>query len=95
MFRGYAVKALLKEKDIKTDKVKKLIIINSVLDLIYLIAIIFYSQFMNNVLNSSTFPDGNFGSPFSVWALIIVKFTYDSITDWQIKKAVKQSSSEK
>ncbi len=42
MFRGFNVSSLLKEKEIKTGKVKKAIIINSILELVYIFAVLIY-----------------------------------------------------
>lgn len=86
MFRGFTVSALLKEKEIRTDKVKKLIIINSVIDLFYIMAIVIYFYVRFTTRSEGTFYTGNFGT--EIWLFIGFKFANDFITDWQLKKYI-------
>lgn len=90
MFRGFNVSSLLKEKEIKTDKVKKAIIINSILDLVYIFAVLIYFFVTISLRSDGLFYSNNILS--LIFPLLIFKFVNDFITDWQINKAVRESS---
>ncbi|GEK91970.1 hypothetical protein AKA01nite_15920 [Alkalibacterium kapii] len=82
MFRGLKVAALLKEKEVKDERIKKILIINSVVKIFLLLVLItlFFSRRFT----------GDYELVISFTA-IGTSFLAQWLVDWRIKKIVKQA----
>ena len=81
MYRGFNVAALLKEKNPEDERIKKLVILNSSVNILLLLLLVYFF-----------FAQGITGDHVTVLAfgIIAVNFLMQKLVDWRIKSIVKQ-----
>lgn len=81
MYRGFNVAALLKEKEPKDERIKKLIILNSSVNILLILFLVFFY-----------FSQGITGDHVTVIAFGVIGLNYltQKLVDWRIKKIVRE-----
>lgn len=81
MYRGFNVAALLKEKKPKDERIKKLVILNSSVNILLILFLVYFY-----------FSQGVTGDHVTViaFSIIVINYLIQKLVDWRITKIIRQ-----